>query len=89
MLTTLVKERQTCATRLAELDAAIVLELAALHQAVPQDPDLLDAKTAARRLGISTVYLYELARLQKIPSTRIGRTVKFRPTDIATYGRTL
>jgi excisionase family DNA binding protein len=83
-LTSLVAERRDLTKRLADIEAAIVLELAALRQsAIPQD--LIDAKTAARRLGISTVYLYELSRLKKIPATRIGRAVRYRPEDITNY----
>jgi len=86
MLQELVAERQATAVKLAGLDAQIVIALAALHQSVvPQDTDLLDAKTAAKRLGISPVYLYELSRQKKIPCVRIGRSVRYKPSDITNY----
>jgi len=86
MIAKLVDERRDLMMRVTELDRLIALETAALHQsAVPQDRDLISAPAAAKRLGISTVYLYELARLKEIPSVRIGRAVRFRLSDLTTY----
>jgi hypothetical protein len=70
-LSDLVAERQATATKPADLDARIVLALAALHQsAVPQDRDLLTAAQAARKRGISRVFLCEKARCGEIKSVR-------------------
>jgi len=83
MLKELVAERQACAVRLAGLDAAITLELAALHQsAVTQNRDLITATAAAKKLGISKVYLYERVRTGQQKAVRIGRAVRFRPEDL-------
>ena len=85
MLQTLANERRDLMIRVAELDRLIAMELAAVRQSVHQDQDLLDAKTAARRLGVAKVTLYERARLGLIPSVRIGRAVRFKPSDLTTY----
>jgi excisionase family DNA binding protein len=86
MLTALVDERRDLMVRVVELDRLITMEQARVHQsAVQQDQDLLTAKVAAKKLGIRTVYLYELARLKTIPAVRIGRAVRFRSSDIQNY----
>jgi excisionase family DNA binding protein len=83
----LVRERQTTAERLAALDAKIMLAMAT--QMAPAPPsDLLTAAAAAKRLGISSVYLYELARTGELRSVRIGRAVRFRPTDLDAFAAT-
>jgi excisionase family DNA binding protein len=86
MIQDLLAQRRDLVIRLADIDAEITSALIAGQQsAVPQDQDLLSAKQAAKRLGISTVYIYELARLKTIPAVRIGRAVRFRSTDISNY----
>ena len=86
MLQELLARRKDLVIALADIDAEITRSLVAGQQsAASQDQDLLTAKTAARKLGISTVYLYELARLKTIPAVRIGRAVRFRSTDIQNY----
>jgi excisionase family DNA binding protein len=87
MLTKLVDERRDLMIRVTELDRLIALETAALHQSssVTLDQDLISAPAAAKRLGISVVYVYELARTKQIPATRIGRAVRFRISDLTTY----
>jgi excisionase family DNA binding protein len=83
----LVAERKTVAERLAELDGRIILALAERSAPAPA-LDLLTAEAASRRLGISKVYLCELARLGTVPSVRIGRAVRFEPTDLEAFAAT-
>ena len=52
---------------------------------VQRNTDLLTADQAARRLGISRVYLYELARLGEVRSVHIGRAVRFKAADLDAY----
>jgi excisionase family DNA binding protein len=86
-LDALITERQATATRLAELDAAILRAVLARQTAPDPEPaGLWSASRAARRLGISRVYLYELARTGALPSVKVGtRAVRFRPADLDAY----
>jgi excisionase family DNA binding protein len=77
----LVTERQATAVKLAELDSQILLALAETRKPVQEDK-LLTATEAARRLGISRVFLYEKARTGDVKSVRIGRAVRFRARDV-------
>jgi excisionase family DNA binding protein len=82
----LVDERRDLMMRVTELDRLITLETAALHQVQQdRDRDLISAKQAAKKLGISPVYLYELARTKQLPSVRIGRAVRFRISALTDY----
>jgi excisionase family DNA binding protein len=87
MLRDLVVERQKVAERLAALDAEITLCLAEQQRPRPTEEHLLTADQAAKRLGISRVFLYEKARLGEVRSIRIGRAVRFRPEDLDAYTR--
>ena len=80
-LSDLVEERRLAAVEVARLDAEISLALADRHQVVQQD-NLLTAGQAAKRLGISRVFLYEKARHGEVKSVRIGRSVRFRTEDL-------
>jgi excisionase family DNA binding protein len=84
-LSELVDDRRDLMVRLADNERRITLELAAGHQQGQHEPDLLTAKVAARKLGIAPVTLYERARVNEIPSVRIGRAVRFRSHDIQDY----
>ncbi len=61
------------------------------HQ-LPPEPDssrptplLVDAREAARLLGIGTRLLWALTNRREVPSVRIGRLVKYRPSDLRAY----
>lgn len=43
---------------------------------------LFSVEEAAKILGISRSYLYQLVREEKIPSVRIGKLLKIRRTDL-------
>jgi excisionase family DNA binding protein len=45
-------------------------------------PDLLDAKAAARRLGLSLPTIYRLARSGTLPTVRIGDVLRFDPREL-------
>ena len=46
---------------------------------------LLDVKDVARMLSISTRAVYHLAENRKIPTVKWGKSVRFRPIDIAKF----
>jgi excisionase family DNA binding protein len=46
---------------------------------------LIDAAPVAQALGVSVKRCYELARTGMIPSVRIGRQIRFRPTSVQTF----
>lgn len=46
---------------------------------------LLDVKDVARMLSISTRAVYLLAEERKIPAVKWGRSVRFRPIDVAKF----
>ena len=48
----------------------------------PSVPQLMTAKTLGRFLSLPTSTVYELARSKKIPSVRVGKTVRFDPTAV-------
>lgn len=85
MIQALVDERRDLAVRLAEVERLIALELVALHQVVHQDQTLLTARQVAKRLGLSTVFIYELARTKALKCTRAGRAVRFSPAAVDAY----
>ena len=55
------------------------------EQNVTLNPLLLNAKSAARALAISTRKLWELTNCRDIPSVRIGRRVLYDPRDLQTW----
>ena len=46
---------------------------------------LLNAKTAARALSISTRKLWELTNCREIPCVRVGRRVLYDPSDLRAW----
>lgn len=50
---------------------------------------LLTVKHVARLLNVTTRRIYDLVESRdddlRLPATRIGRTLRFRPADIETY----
>ena len=50
-------------------------------------PRLLTAREVSDAIGISEHRLYELARQSRIPSVRIGRSVRFDPRRVADWLR--
>ncbi|HEY3374625.1 MAG TPA: helix-turn-helix domain-containing protein [Candidatus Aquicultor sp.] len=46
---------------------------------------LLRAAKAAELLDVSERYVYRLASEGRIPCVKVGRSVRFRPTDIDTW----
>ncbi len=83
-LTDLVAERKTVAERLADLDARITLAMIEQRAPAPAT-DLLTADQAARKLGLSRVFVYELAKLGTLRSVKLGRSVRFKPSDLDYY----
>jgi excisionase family DNA binding protein len=51
----------------------------------PPSSDLLDAKAAAQRLGLSRPTVYRLAACGDLPSVRLGDAVRFDPQDITRF----
>jgi excisionase family DNA binding protein len=47
--------------------------------------DLIKPKQAAERLGMSTSYVYALARTGAIKSYRMGAALRFDPQDVQNY----
>ncbi|MDZ4847765.1 MAG: helix-turn-helix domain-containing protein [Pirellulaceae bacterium] len=50
-----------------------------------QEPLLVDAREAARMMGISTRTLWTLANMRTIPSIRIGRARRYSLDDLREY----
>lgn len=46
---------------------------------------LLTVEQAARRLGVGRTLMYELLRTGQVPSVRVGRLRRIRPSDLAAY----
>jgi len=73
---------------MAELRAMIAAELrAALAERGTEKPvgDWLDAKEVARALGVHARTVAKLAVSGRLPSTRIGRLLRFRPSDVSAF----
>jgi excisionase family DNA binding protein len=76
---------------LARLNAALATRHSSLsteeRRAEPEASlDLIDAKAAARRLGVSLPTLYRLARGGELPTVRIGRDlIRFSPAALAEF----
>lgn len=52
----------------------------------PHDSSVLvDAREAARRLGISTRTLWTLTNRGELPAARIGRAVRYRPEALRQF----
>jgi excisionase family DNA binding protein len=49
------------------------------------EPLLLGVREAARALAIGQQTLLRLARAGDVPCVRIGRSVRFRPSDLRTW----
>jgi excisionase family DNA binding protein len=49
------------------------------------DVVLISQSEAARRLGVSLRTLYSLRAAGKLPCVRIGRALRFRPTDLERF----
>lgn len=49
------------------------------------EKDLVKAREAARRLGISSRTLWNLTNQGLIPAVRIGRAVRYRPETLRTF----
>ena len=47
--------------------------------------ELLDYDAAASRLGVSTRFLRDLVYRHEIGLVRLGRLVRFRPSDLDAY----
>jgi excisionase family DNA binding protein len=43
---------------------------------------LMDAQPVADALGITTKRCYELARTNMLPCVRLGRQIRFRPSEL-------
>jgi excisionase family DNA binding protein len=46
---------------------------------------LLDVKDVARLLSVSTRAVYRLSDARKLPSVKWGRSLRFRPVDVAKF----
>jgi excisionase family DNA binding protein len=51
----------------------------------PPSPDLLDAKAAAQRLGLSLPTIYRLAASGELQAVRVGGAVRFEPSEVAAF----
>jgi excisionase family DNA binding protein len=49
---------------------------------------LWDTKQLAAHLGVSPRYVGQLVKESRIPFTRLGRSLKFRPEEITTWVET-
>ena len=49
------------------------------------DPLLVDAKTAARLLGIGSRKLWEITNTRELPAVRIGRAVRYQMAEIQAF----
>jgi excisionase family DNA binding protein len=74
---------------MAELRAMIAAELRAVLAERPHEKpavgDWLDAKEVARALGVHARTVAKLAVSGRLPSTRIGRLLRFRPSDVSAF----
>jgi excisionase family DNA binding protein len=64
---------------------AVALERIADHLCKSAPPAPLTAEQVAERLGVSPDKVYALARQKKLKSTKIGRAVRFKATDVDEY----
>jgi excisionase family DNA binding protein len=56
-----------------------------LNEAPEPEQDTLTVREAAQRLGCSERSLYDLVRHGRIGHYRVGRSIRFRPDDLADY----
>lgn len=77
-------QSQSFATALLnELDSAALRELAArLRPYLQSEPDLLDARQAAARLGLHPETLVRMARDGRVPAVKAGREWRFRSDQL-------
>jgi excisionase family DNA binding protein len=77
-------QSQSLATALLnELDSAALRELAArLRPYLQSEPDLLDARQAAARLGLHPETLVRMARDGRVPAVKAGREWRFRSDQL-------
>lgn len=46
---------------------------------------LIDCATACRILGMKKSFVYDLAKQGRLPCYRLGRSVRFSPSDLQTF----
>jgi len=63
----------------------IVSENGIVSGQISREKELLDTREAARFLGISKNTLYEWVVQRKIPFVKVGRLVKFRPSELEAW----
>lgn len=82
-----VIDAQGATARLAAVLSARGATLAAqeARPAAPPTADLLGAKAAAKRLGLSTPTIYRLTARGELPAVRVGDSVRFDPADLARF----
>jgi excisionase family DNA binding protein len=66
---------------LLRLAARLLRAPNAAHPALP-DSQLMTAKQIAQRFNVPTTWVYERARLGKLPCTRLGRYRRFKLADV-------
>ena len=64
----------------------VTLAAQGASRAAPLPADLVDAKSAARRLGLSLPSIYRLARAGCLPAVRVGAdSLRFDPMDLTSW----
>lgn len=66
---------------------AALAELVAERVAPTTRVTLVDARAAARQLGVPPSWLLSEARSNRVPHVRLGKYVRFDPSDLATWTR--
>lgn len=66
---------------------AALAELFAERVAPTTRMTLVDARAAARQLGVPPSWLLSEARSNRVPHVRLGKYVRFDPSDLATWTR--
>lgn len=80
------RELLGAAARLSAALAAHNLTLAVATAAITPEADLLDAKGAARRLGVSLPTIYRLVRQSQLTVIRVSAdTLRFSPADLEEF----
>jgi excisionase family DNA binding protein len=64
---------------------AVALERIADHICKSAPPAPLTAEEVAQRLGVSSDKVYQLARTKNLRSIKIGRSIRFKATDVEAY----
>jgi len=70
----------------------MLMDLLSTEEASPPAPDseeaqMVDVPTAAKRMGVSTSFVYRAVRTGKLAAHRIGSTIRFYPTELDAYIR--